>query len=196
MKKVIFDQNDRTFTHCPLKVKSLSHKRSEKRVGEWTVTQVKQRKGWRMSFDVGKATGWRMSCDGKVGEWAELIDIEIYSRAHSPTFPSLHQRHSSFCTPPVALPTSQLILQPFRCFTNVTAYSPTPSFASPASQALQFRHLASRPCYECSSIVLCARTRKVFTILPIPAVAFKETANSPSPPYSLQICSRVDSVNS
>ena len=47
------------------------------------------------------------------------------SRAHSPTFPSLHLRHSSFSNPSVALPKSQLILQPFRCFTYVTAHSPT-----------------------------------------------------------------------
>ena len=45
--------------------------------------------------------------------------------AHSPSFPSLHLRHSSFSNPPVVLPTSQLILQPFRCFTYVTAHSPT-----------------------------------------------------------------------
>ena len=49
--------------------------------------------------------------------------------------------------------TSQLILQPFRCFTYVTAHSPTlplfhlrhsafsnSSFASPTSQALHLRH--------------------------------------------------------
>ena len=47
------------------------------------------------------------------------------SRAHSPTFSSLHLRHSSFSNPSVALPTSQLILHPFRCFTYVTAHSPT-----------------------------------------------------------------------
>ena len=60
------------------------------------------------------------------------------SRAHSPTFPSLHLHHSSFSNPSVALPTSQLILQPFCCFaysqlilhsfccfTYVTAHSPT-----------------------------------------------------------------------
>ena len=44
--------------------------------------------------------------------------------AHFPTFPSLHLRHSSFSNPSLALPTSQLILQPFRCFTYVTAHSP------------------------------------------------------------------------
>ena len=47
------------------------------------------------------------------------------SRAHSPSFPSLHLRHSSFSNPSLALPTSQLILQPFRSFTYVTAHSPT-----------------------------------------------------------------------
>ena len=46
------------------------------------------------------------------------------SRAHSPTFPSLHLRHSLFSNPSVVLSTSQLILQPFRCFTYVTAHSP------------------------------------------------------------------------
>ena len=48
-----------------------------------------------------------------------------YSRAHSPNFPPLHLRHSSFSNPSVASPTSQLILQPFRCFTYVTVHSPT-----------------------------------------------------------------------
>ena len=102
-----------------------------------------------------------------------------------------------------------LILQHFRHFTNVTAHSPTvpllhqryssfsnTSFASRTSQALHLRHLASHPCYECFSILLCARTRKVFRTLPIPAVTFKETTNSPSPFYSLQIFSREYSLNS
>ena len=46
------------------------------------------------------------------------------SSAHSPTFPSLHLCHSSFSNRSFALPTSQLILQPFHCFTYVTAHSP------------------------------------------------------------------------
>ena len=59
----------------------------------------------------------------------------------------------------VTSPTSQLILQPFRRFTYVTAHSPTlpllhlryssfsnPSVASPTSQALQLIHQASRQC--------------------------------------------------
>ena len=45
--------------------------------------------------------------------------------AHSPTFSPLHLRHSSFSHPSVTLPTSQLILQHFRCFTYVSAHSPT-----------------------------------------------------------------------
>ena len=53
--------------------------------------------------------------------WGE----EIWLTAHSPSFPSLHLRHSSLSNPSVALPTSQLILQPFRCFTYVTAHSQT-----------------------------------------------------------------------
>ena len=57
-----------------------------------------------------------------------------HSRAHSPTFPSLHLCHNSFSNPSIALPTSQLILQPFHCFTYVTVHSPTPSFASPTSE--------------------------------------------------------------
>ena len=71
------------------------------------------------------------------------------SSAHSPTFPSLHLRHSSFSNPSVALPTSHIILQPFCHCTYVTPHSPTlpflhlrhssfsnPSFASPTSQAI------------------------------------------------------------
>ena len=65
---------------------------------------------------------------------------------------------SSFSKLSVTSPTSQLILQPFRRFTYVTAHYPTlpllhlhhssfskPSFAFPTSQALHLRHLASRP---------------------------------------------------
>ena len=47
------------------------------------------------------------------------------SSAHSPTFPSHHLRHNSFSKPSVALTKSQLILQPFRCFTYATVHSPT-----------------------------------------------------------------------
>ena len=76
-----------------------------------------------------------------------LPPMNYKSRAHSPTLPSLYLRHSSFSNHSVALPTSQLVLQPFRHFTFVTAHSPTlpslylrhssfsnPSVASPTSQ--------------------------------------------------------------
>ena len=69
------------------------------------------------------------------------------SSAHS-TSPSLHLRHNSFSNLSVALPTSQPILQAFRCFNNVTVHSTTfllslllrhssfynTPFASPTSQ--------------------------------------------------------------
>ena len=89
-----------------------------------------------------------------------------YITVHSPTLPLHHLRHSSFSNPSfaspmsqahelcsfsnlsVTSPTSQLISQPFRRFTYVTAHSPTltllhlrhssfsnSSFASPMSQA-------------------------------------------------------------
>ena len=83
-----------------------------------------------------------------------------YVRAHSPTLPLLHLRHSSFSNPSFASPTSQdlhlihlveHILQPFRHFTYVTAHSPTlpslylrhssfsnPSVALPTSQLILY----------------------------------------------------------
>ena len=70
-------------------------------------------------------------------------------------------RKSSFSNLSVTSPTSQLIIQPFRRFTYVTAHSPTlplfhlrhcsfsnPSFASATSQALHLIQLASRPCND------------------------------------------------
>ena len=111
---------------------------------------MKQRKGWRMSCDVGKATEvlenelWRRWNDGKVGEWAlqpfchftyvtahsptlilQPFRHFTYVTAHSPTLPSLYLRHSSFSNPSVASPTSQLILQPFFRFFYVTGFSLT-----------------------------------------------------------------------
>ena len=92
-----------------------------------------------------------MSCD--VGEVQESLENELccislsMSSAHSPNFPSLHLHHNSFSNPSIALTTSQLILQPFRCFTYVTVFS-NHSFASPTSQALHLIHPASRPWSE------------------------------------------------
>ena len=91
--------------------------------------------------------------------------------AHSPTFPS------------------QLILQPFRRFTNVTALSATlpllhlrhssfcnPSFASPTSLALHLRHLVSCPCFKpsfCCFLLLILQLFRHFTYV---------TAHSPTLP--------------
>ena len=72
-------------------------------VGEVPMAWEKQRKGCRMSCDEGTA-----------------------AEPHSPNLISLHLRHSSFSNPSAALPTSQLILQSFRCFTYVIGTSPTP----------------------------------------------------------------------
>ena len=74
---------------------------SNGRVGEWAVTQVKWRKGWRKSCH------------------------SIYATAHSPTLPSLYLRHNSFSSLSVASPTSQLILQSFFRFSYVTVSSLT-----------------------------------------------------------------------
>ena len=85
-------------------------------VKEEHVMQEKQKKGWRMSCDVGEAT--------------ERLETE----------------QSSFSNLSITSPMSQCILKPFRCFTYITAPSPTllllhlhcssfsnPSFTSPAS---------------------------------------------------------------
>ena len=93
--------------------------------------------------------------------------LQIKHYCHKPF--ELHDAlptQSSFSNPSVASLMSQFILQPFRCFTYVTAHSPTlpllhlchssfsnlrhssfsnPYFVSPTSQALHLRHLASRP---------------------------------------------------
>ena len=69
-----------------------------------------------------------------------------------------YQLRISFSNFSVTSPRSHIIVQPFRRFTYVTAHSPSlpllhlrhssfsnRSFASPTSQALHLRHLASRP---------------------------------------------------
>ena len=105
-------------------------------VGEVPVTYEKQRKSWRMSCDVGKATEeFRMSRASFsnpyiVSSRSQLILQSFppftYVTAYSWTLLLLHLRHSPFSNPSVASPTSQLILQPFRCFTYVTTHSITP----------------------------------------------------------------------
>ena len=76
---------------------------------------------------VKRRKGWRMNCD--VGEVTERLENELcftYVTDHSPTLPLLNLRHSSFSNP---------------------------SFASPTSQALHLRHLASHPCCFTSSFL-------------------------------------------
>ena len=70
-----------------------------------------------MSCDVGK------SAEGLKNElWCRSIDVSVeeWGRASS-----LHLCHSSFSNPSATLPTSQLILQPFRCFTYMIVTLPT-----------------------------------------------------------------------
>ena len=70
---------------------------------------------------------WRRWSDGNVGEWALFIPQSLrhftYVTTHSPTLPSLYQRHSLFPNPSVASPTSQFILQSFFRFSYVTSSS-------------------------------------------------------------------------
>ena len=144
---------------------------------------MKQRKGWRISCDVGKATsqlivqpfrrftyvradspnpsvasptsqlvlqpffrisyvtGSSLTSPGVPNmqychRYSSILD-SCFGVTYSPTFQKLYLRPNTFLNPPVAFPTSEFILEPFRCFTYVTAHSPT----------LFSLHLASRPCW-------------------------------------------------
>ena len=85
---------------------------------------MKQQKGCRMSYDVGKAT-----------EGLEKVILQpfrhfTYVTTHSPTLPSLYLRHSSFSNPSVFSPTSQFILQSFFRFSYVTSSAHSQTFPS------------------------------------------------------------------
>ena len=138
-----------------------------------------------MNCDVGKATERSFSNLSLTSPASQLI-LQSFSRftyvtAQFPILPLLHLRHSSFSNPSFASPTlqalhlihlklcsfsnlsvtspmSQLIIQPFRRFTYITAHSATlpllhlrhssfsnPSFASPTLKVLHLIHLASCP---------------------------------------------------
>ena len=139
-----------------------------------------------------------------------------YVTAHSLTFPSLYLRHSSFSNPSVASPTSQLILQPFRCFPYVTAHSPTlpllhlrhssftnPSVASLTSQLsptlllLLLRHrlftyVTWRTAHD--ALYICDQPMKV-KILFNHKCRPRGKKQNPREPYaisSLEVCSVVD----
>ena len=87
-------------------------------------------------MQVKRRNGWRMSCD--VGEVTERLGNEQSSQ--------LQSQQSSFSNLSVVSHTSQLILQPFRRFTYVTAHSPTLSLLhlrhthSPTLLSLFLRH--------------------------------------------------------
>ena len=108
---------------------------------------MKQRKGWRMSWDVVNAMevfenelwcGWS---DEKCWRMSSLI-LQPFSSLHirHSSFskpPSLYLRLSSFSNPSVASPMSQFILQPFRWFTYVTVhFQPFFRFAYVTSSSL------------------------------------------------------------
>ena len=80
----------------------LWHRWSNGRVGEWAVTLVKRRKGWRMSCDEDEVT---KRLDNELCVFRHFT----YVTAHSPTLPLLHLRHSSFSNPSFASPTSQTL---------------------------------------------------------------------------------------
>ena len=87
-------------------------------------------KGLRTKWQGHKSSVLYGNASGHGGWWcwrtlSDAVTFHLSCKAHSPTFLSLHLRHNSFSNPSVALSTSQLILQPFHCFTYVTAHSPT-----------------------------------------------------------------------
>ena len=72
----------------------------------------------RMKIKISYPTGNRTRAAGMEGRDSSVILLILQAL-------SLHLCHSSFSNPSVALPTSQLILQPFCCFTYITTHSPT-----------------------------------------------------------------------
>ena len=77
-------------------------------------------------------TGSSLTSSGEPWRMSRPFRHFTYVITHPPSLPSLNYITENFPT--------------LRCFTYVTAHSPTLLFASPTSQALHLRHLASRPC--------------------------------------------------
>ena len=126
------------------------------------MTWVKQRKGWKMSCDVGEVTENLENEPCSFSKFTitsptsqlilqpfchftyvtahstalPLLHLHhrhfTYITAHSPTLPLLHLCHSSFYNPSAVSPMSQVILEPFRCFTYDTGTSHT----SPGEQPM------------------------------------------------------------
>ena len=95
-------------------------------------TTKKPQSGWSApGFEPGTSR-MRVSCI--ITEIGALRRF-TYVTAHSPTFPSLYLRHSSFSNSSVASPMSQLILQPLSRFSYITSSAHSPTFPS-----LHLRH--------------------------------------------------------
>ena len=142
---------------------------------------------WR-ACDAGEAKKcWRMNCD--VGEVTERLENELcciylwalfilqpfrnftYVTTHSPTLPSLYLRHSSFSSPSVASPTSQLILQPFFRFSSVTSSSLNspglPPMCTEWRKVIQYLDLSSVNWSRLTAIWIILKLRKAASTLHI-----------------------------
>ena len=110
--------------------------------------QLARWRKWK-SCDVGAAKEglenelWRRWSDWKFGEWATSPTSQLILILQAL---SLHLHHSLFSNPSLALPMSQLNLQPFHCFTYVTAHSPT--FLSPLLRHRIFTYVTWRAAHE------------------------------------------------
>ena len=101
------------------------------------------------------------------------------SSAHSPTFPSLHPRHSSFSNPFVASLTSKLILLHFFWFSYVTGSSLT----SPGEPPMQCGGAPScwniaAGCYPCEGVNL--RWNAPWTLSTVFLIILRQVINTTS----------------
>ena len=89
--------------------------------------------------------------------WCLIYPCRFCNLPHSPILTSLHLRHSSFSNSSAALPTSQLILQPFFCFSYVTGSSLT-SPGEPPMELIQTnkqtKHRLQKEDYESLKVFL------------------------------------------
>ena len=83
------------------------------------------------------------------------------------------QSHTQLSNPSAALPTSQLILQPFRCFTYVTAYSPT--LLSLFLRHRLFTYVIWRAAHVNMTICKFNKSRAQFTLMACNALAANGT---------------------
>ena len=112
---------------------------------------MKQRKGWRMSCDVGKASSFsNLSVTSPTSQLIfQPFPRFTYVTTHSRTLPSLYLRHSSFSNHSVTSPTSQLILQPFFRFSYVTGSS----LSSPGEPPMILKYLNDGKLLEIFSVL-------------------------------------------